>query len=90
MNSFSDDQFNNLKKKENKNMDDNNDKNTSSSSSTSASSISPIGASNIHAQMHGHRQCSSYDTSMIDTSESYDNEVNFFKIMFGLRSIRDL
>ena len=84
--SFSDDQFNLKKKKANKNINgnhsdaqyrtDSNAKNSSSSSSSaSASSISPIGVSNLHAQIHGHRQCSSYDTSMIDTSESYDNDV---------------
>jgi len=83
INSFSDGQFDLKKKKNFKNNDyekeNSNPKNTSTSSSASASasSISPIGPS-IHVPTHGHRQCSSYDTSMIDTSESYENEVGFF------------
>ena len=78
LNSFSDGQFD--RRKAFKNMEQesgNNTKNTSSSSSASvsASSISPIGAT-MHTTLHGHRQCSSYDTSLIDTSESYENDVS--------------
>ena len=78
INSFSDGHFDLKKKKSFKNneKENSNPKNTSTSSSASASasSISPIGVS-IHVPTNGHRQCSSYDTSMIDTSESYENEV---------------
>lgn len=68
MNSFSDDQSNKKIKKIIKKIK--NDKKSSSSSSNS--SISPISPSAYHP---GHRQCSSFDAALIDTSESFDNEV---------------
>jgi hypothetical protein len=81
--SFSDDQPRMIPKKKTKipyfnqegedEEEDENDQNGSSSSSQSGSvsSISPIGGSvSMHAG--GHRQCSSYDTSMIDSSQSFE------------------
>ncbi len=77
MNSFSDDQSSTKIKKIIKKIK--NEKKSSSSSSNS--SISPIGPS-TSTYHPGHRQCSSFDASLIDTSESFDTEV--LKIFFAL------